>query len=86
MKTDKMSFPSQNSFHGLHHTGSSLSPGILDRLGILKLSSPSLGSCRGLGSICSLKEFRMAAVEGIPEVERTRIYTKKTKFEYFSKL
>ena len=86
MKIGKMSFSSQNSFHGLHRTGSSLSPGILDRFGIFKLSSPSLGSCRGLGSSCSLKEFRMAAVEDIPEAERTRIYTRNDIFEYFSKL
>ena len=76
----------QNGFHSLLLTGSLIYPWILDRFGIFKLSSHSLGSCRGLGSICSLKEFRMAAVEDIPEVERTRIYTRNHKFAYFSKL
>ena len=80
MKTSDKSLFLQNGVHRLFLTGSLISPWILDRLRIFKLSSPSLGSCRGLGSSCSLKELRMAAVEDIPEAERDQMYTKYQKF------
>ena len=86
MNTGQKSLFLQNGFHRVLLTGSIISPWILDRIWIFKLSSPSLGSCRGLGSSDSLEEFRMAAVEDIPEAERTQIFTKKQKFEHFSKL